>query len=694
MSNQPVPTVLLLLTSFLLLVHCREVPRSDFYEADGILSIDPAVYSSGRNWTTINYMNSRGLISRVNHPESSFSLNYTFYISNPGYYSFWYLSPERNGERSSDFLNLRVTDPDGFLIDQFEAGSAGGKRLRWNRLIDSDDEPGTLHFPEEGQYSLSISSGGVDSIQIHKIHMSYEDYNQPHGAGLPPSLSREFNAEEINREQPVMLPPRWAFGVILGTDQQRDDFLRFLRQLADEQMYTDAVWMTGENNSSNLTGDYLATGQGTDFPVIGINVLNQDACGSGSIDYFKKGYEFVKINETVDTECLDKIFSEQIMEFDDLERGVVFKTIGNLHHPRSGEFPLPTTSEYAFNWTGDIDVNGNNYSPGGLRELVEDLSNPGFSLYGTPYLSHPVDFSPGVATGEDLDKDLFFQYLQVLSFTPVMQLINIQTAAAKINDDTIFNENERRRLQEIFTLRKRLFPYHYSHAHETRQVNESIIEGSRNRPYQYLYGDSFLVAPITEAEENGRVVQFPGDRFWYDYRTGERYEAGQSWYIEVSPDETPLFVKAGSVIPYLPEEVKSLELVTDEYLKVEIYTGDAGTFRLVEDDGYSRDYRRAIAARTMFRYNEVSGQLKLTIGAVQKYFEGMHSSRSYDLHFLYADMPAEITINGSAVPRDNQNARSFWSYDDQESELIVTIKEQPKDQKLDILITPSSQELE
>ncbi len=70
-------------------------------------------------------------------------------------------------------------------------------------------------------------------------------------------------------------------------------------------------------------------------------------------------------------------------------------------------------------------------------------------------------------------------------------------------------------------------------------------------------------------------------------------------------------------------------------LKIEVYTGDAGAFRLVEDDGETRAYRRAEAARTMFRYNEVEGNLTLTIGAVQANFEGMTDLRSYKIHFKF-----------------------------------------------------------
>lgn len=688
MGNKTIPILLFLLFCFFLIVQCQKAPNSDFFEVDGILSIDPAVVASGPNWLPILYMNSKGLISHIKKPDSASSSSLTFYISNPGYYSFWYLSPEGNSDEQGSSLGISISGPDGFLTAQFVAESYREGRLKWRRPNLSQNESGRLYFPETGQYSFTMNSRGTDSLQIHKIHMSYEDFNMPAGAGLPPSLSQDFNAEEIHREKMVMLPPRWAFGVLIGTNQQAGNIDTYLNQLKGLGLSGDAIWLSNEFQMKERLSDNSTADEGSEKPIYGLSLKNEPKCNQNTEEYYDLGYRFLKAQNISDHTCLEEMIAEQILHFDGLERGVFLKSIGALHNPKSGEVPLPSTAAYRFDWTGDTEVERGEYLPGGLRELVEDVSNPDYSLYGTPFVSHPVDFASGISKADGFDKDLFMQYLQVLAFTPVMQLINVESVYSHQSGNKP-DADELLRIQEIIKLRKQLFPYHYSHAHETRQVNESVVEGARDTPGQYLYGDAFLVAPLMESGSNGRVVHFPGGRLWYDYHSAESYEAGQSWFIEASPHETPLFVKAGSVIPYLSKKANLLHALPDDYLKVEVYTGDAGTFRLVEDDGFTRDYRRAIAARTMFRYNEIEGQLRLTIGAVQKYFNGMSERRTYDLHFMHTLPPVSVAVNGENLFQNDRDTDRFWSYDDQKSKLILTLKEQSKHQKLDIVITPS-----
>lgn len=301
--------------------------------------------------------------------------------------------------------------------------------------------------------------------------------------------------------------------------------------------------------------------------------------------------------------------------------------------------------------------------------MVEDLSDPLNSLSGTPFLSYTADLSGAAET----DMELFQQMVDLTVFTPVMHLINPQVDPS--------DEKMLEVLFEATALRTQLFPYHYSHAHYTRQRNETLIRGFREHKNQFLYGDAFLIAPQTEASADGRTIYFPEGRHWYVFRENERYEAGQSWFVETRSGELPVFVKAGSVIPYHREMAR-------ETLDVDIYTGDAGTFRLVEDDGRTREYRSTMASRTMFRYNEVAGRQQLTIGAVQFSYEGMKSTRSYTLRFLHSPPPEDITVNNESISEGAGEGNPKWDYDEEQSLLKISLPEMDRRQKLDIVIIP------
>ena len=139
-------------------------------------------------------------------------------------------------------------------------------------------------------------------------------------------------------------------------------------------------------------------------------------------------------------------------------------------------------------------------------------------------------------------------------------------------------------------------------------------------------------------------------------------------------------MKAGSVIPAMDNDDTNI-------LKLDIYTGDAGAFRLVEDDGITRAYRRAKAARTMFRYNEIGGNLKLTIGAVQADFDGMRENRSYNIHFKYADRPDSIEVSGEKLLMSlNSSVENSWRYDEESKSIIIYLSNRSRREKIDIVV--------
>jgi len=673
----------------LLLSSCSPYPPTDFYEADGIISIDASSVDDPVNWREIHYINSLGKISEIQEPDSSYSLDFTFYLSNPGSYSFWMLTTGSEFAKDSVELDITINDPEGFLTDRFQLNLPDDSRLRWVPIED-DDQKKLIPLRQRGEYTIRLNSRGIEGIQVHKIHMAYNDYIQPAGLGLPASSTPEISAADLFREEPVMMPPDWVFGLIMGSE-------KYNNLLADSEnlkmpefrIIPDAYWV----HSNSISDPHLWLEQIDSEGIIpGVEIgINRNFDNNRSlpdkdfVNLFERGYHFSVIRDEVNQEQTETIFSASQNAFPEQERGILFRDIHHAYNPESKQFPAMMTHASVIDWDSGSDFRNNAFFPGGLSEVVETFTNPNLSTYNIPYLSIPV-FIDDINSPEPDHEELVIRKLQLAAFMPVMHLIHNGSPSDFFDD---LSEQQFNTLKRYATLRTELFPYIYSHAHFTRQTGHSLIDGFRDRRNQFRFGDAFLAAPVAEPGISERSVYFPGEGMWYDYYSGRRYEAGQSWIVEAPVDRMPLFVKAGSVIPYRMEG-GPVRKGTNDHLRVEIYTGDAGTFRLTEDDGHSRDYRRAIAARTMFRYNEVAGQLRLTIGAVQRYYNGMSDFRSYELHFKHTARPEEILVNDEILKEEihqTVEAERFWNFDESLSTLIITLNDQWKHERIEIAIT-------
>jgi len=110
---------------------------------------------------------------------------------------------------------------------------------------------------------------------------------------------------------------------------------------------------------------------------------------------------------------------------------------------------------------------------------------------------------------------------------------------------------------------------------------------------QFMFGPSIMVAPFYEAQATQRKVRLPAGT-WYDFYTGKR--AGSQETINVTAEglgnRTPLFVKAGAIIPMLTKPVSTTEDAYGHPLKIQVYGHCQGRFDLYEDDGKSFDYEK------------------------------------------------------------------------------------------------------
>ncbi len=111
-----------------------------------------------------------------------------------------------------------------------------------------------------------------------------------------------------------------------------------------------------------------------------------------------------------------------------------------------------------------------------------------------------------------------------------------------------------------------LFPYRYAAAQEAAQTGMPLMRAlvllyqddprARAIRDEYLFGPDFLVAPVLDAGTQ-RAVYLPAGS-WIDYWTGKPAAGGATVVADAPADTIPVWVRAGAVIPKIPEDVMTL----------------------------------------------------------------------------------------------------------------------------------------
>jgi alpha-glucosidase (family GH31 glycosyl hydrolase) len=151
-------------------------------------------------------------------------------------------------------------------------------------------------------------------------------------------------------------------------------------------------------------------------------------------------------------------------------------------------------------------------------------------------------------------------------------------------------------------------PYTYTLAWQARSLGlptmRPLILNYPNDPNvwdlgaEYLWGDDLLVAPVTRRGATHWTVYLP-EGVWHDFWTHQAYRGPGGVTVAAPLDTLPLFVRAGSLVPFGPVRQYDSEVVADE-LALLVYPHGHASFSLYEDDGQSNAYLDDTYAVTEF----------------------------------------------------------------------------------------------
>jgi alpha-D-xyloside xylohydrolase len=198
-------------------------------------------------------------------------------------------------------------------------------------------------------------------------------------------------------------------------------------------------------------------------------------------------------------------------------------------------------------------------------------------------------------------------------------------------------------------LRYRLMPYIYSLAGMTWLNDYTIMRALvmdfpvdakvREISDQYMFGPALMVCPVYAYGARNRKVYFPGNEGWYNLYSGSYIAGNQTISVDAPYERMPLFVRAGSIVPFGPEIMYSDEK-QPETITLFVYGGRDGSFTLYEDEGVNYNYEKGDYATIPFIYNDANKTLE--IGERKGTFNSMLKQRMFNIVYVDQENPAAM----------------------------------------------------
>lgn len=324
-------------------------------------------------------------------------------------------------------------------------------------------------------------------------------------------------------------------------------------------------------------------------------------------------------------------------------------------------------------WSGDVSSSWEslrNQVPAGLNFSICGLPHWNSDIGGFFAGAYNKTWNDGSATRNPMFQELYVRWLQFGAFNPMMRSHGTDTPREIYHFGTK-GEPIYDAIEKTINLRYAFLPYIYSTSWEVTNKQSSfmraLVMDFPNDPKaldlndEFMFGKSILVAPIVKAqytpekivkvnEEEGwnrdqakdadgnMVVDFtakkrtqvylPAGTTWHDFWTNQQYKGGQRIELETSIDNTPLFIKAGSIIPFGPK----VQYVTEKqwvHLQLRVYTGANGSFVLYEDEFDNYNYEKGEYTEIPITWNNASRTL--IIGDRKGSYKGMLLSRKFTI---------------------------------------------------------------
>jgi alpha-D-xyloside xylohydrolase len=301
---------------------------------------------------------------------------------------------------------------------------------------------------------------------------------------------------------------------------------------------------------------------------------------------------------------------------------------------------------YAANtWSGDVTASWT-----ALRNQISAGLN--FSLSNIPYWNSDIGGFFLTRFRKKLDdaeyRELYVRWIQFGAFCPMMRSHGTD-APREIYQFGKKGDKVYDAIEKSINLRYSLLPYIYSAAwdvtaNQSTMMRALVMDFPEDRNAldindQYMFGKSILACPVTTAmyskdtDEDlnsigSRELYLPSGTDWFDFWTGEKLKGEQKVKKETPLDIIPLYIKAGSIIPFGPKVQYATEKKWDN-LEIRIYDSANGAFILYEDENDNYNYEKGACSTIPFTWD--NRKRTLTIGDRIGSFPGMIKERTFNI---------------------------------------------------------------
>ncbi|WP_164112722.1 MULTISPECIES: TIM-barrel domain-containing protein [Sphingobacterium] len=305
------------------------------------------------------------------------------------------------------------------------------------------------------------------------------------------------------------------------------------------------------------------------------------------------------------------------------------------------------TQRYAGIWSGD--------QTGGVWEYIR-FHIPtyiGSGLSGQPNITSDMD---GIFGGKNFKVNI--RDFQWKTWTPME--LNMDGWGSNEKYPHALGEPATSINRFYLKLKSQLVPYSYSLAKQAidglPMIRAMFLEQAnpytlgKSTQYQYMYGPSFLVAPIykeTNVDEEGNDIRngiYLPEGEWIDYFTGDKYEGNRVINDFKTPIwKLPVFVKNGAIIPLTSPNNNILEIKKDHRI-YEVYPFGNSNFTEYDDDGKTEAYRYGKGVHTKITSVLAGNKALFTIAPSEGDFEGFERMKSTEVRFNVTEAPKKVVV--------------------------------------------------
>jgi len=262
------------------------------------------------------------------------------------------------------------------------------------------------------------------------------------------------------------------------------------------------------------------------------------------------------------------------------------------YHPSKRPFLITRSGfagfqKYACVWTGDNIATWEHL-------WIASIQCQRFSISGVSFCGSDV----GGFIGEP-DGELFTRWVQLAIFHLFFRGHSSGDKGEK--EPWVFGEQYEEIIRKFISLRYKLIPYLYTSFWKNTQIGTPVIKplivydqfdyDTHHRQDEFIIGEHIMFCPIITQYAIGRWLYLPKGT-WYLYWTDRQYIGGMEVWADAPIDSSPIFIKAGAVLPMYPVQqfVGELKIQTVE-LHYYLFNEGLVVSHYYDDDGESWNYK-------------------------------------------------------------------------------------------------------